>query len=212
MGRPKWLRQIDKQWWVITEQDRNARKRIGVDSGSDDIVTVGIIKSPNVDGSATGGGERHRGAVRCVMSIKNMIPLAQDTIVARARTCRIAPKIRYKIDAECVRRTHIASTADAAISIIGVNGASELVVDLGRQQQVGAIVVDRSANGFADRNELGPFVVSTNEVKCSRIEVDPSGTIYDIIHVDGICRGCRVQRDHENRRGASDPRQDVTIR
>ena len=34
-----------------------------------------------------------------------------------------------------------------------------------------AIVVDRSANGFADRNELGPFVVSTNEAKCSRIEV-----------------------------------------
>src|SRR4029079_7898117 len=123
MGRPKRFRQIDKHWWVITEQDRNARERIGVESGSDDItIRVGIIKSPNVDGSATGGGERRRGAVRYVMSIKNMIPLAQDTIVAGARTCRIAPKIRYKIDAEGLRWTHIASSADAPTSIIGVNG------------------------------------------------------------------------------------------
>src|SRR4029079_13781742 len=107
MGRPKLFRQIDKQWWVITEQDRNPRERIGVESGSDDItIRVGIIKSPNVDGRAIGGRERHRGDVRYVMSIKNMIPLAQDSIVAGARTFRIAPKIRYKIDAERLSWTH----------------------------------------------------------------------------------------------------------
>src|SRR6476620_511523 len=179
MGRPKRFRQIDKQWWVITEQDRNARERIGVDPGSDDIVTVGIIKSPNVDGSATGGRERRRGAVRCVMSIKNMIPLAQGIIVAPARTCRIAPKIRHKIDPKCLNgaalsQTHVASNADAPFVCIGINGTIESVVELGRQQQVGAIVVDRSGNCFADRNEPCPFGVATNEVVSSRIKVDPS--------------------------------------
>ncbi len=212
MGRPKWLRQIDKQWWVITEQDRNARKRIGVDSGSDDIpIPVGIIKGPNVDGSATGSRERRRGAVRCVMSVKNMIPLAQDTIVARARTCRIAPKVRYKIDAECVRRTHIASSADAPTSIIGVNGASELVVDLGRRNRselllsIGAPTV--SPTGMNSAHSLFP----PTKLK-SPDPGEPRVVLSTTSFMSTICRGCRIQRDHENRRGASDPRQDVTIR